>query len=214
MAELFQIRELCHICTCFDYYYFKSMVDASGSNVMMRLDHALGGYCVALVAEIERRRPRGSCQAQGEAPGEMLRGEAGRLGRRLRGRLRGRCSGGRCSGETGRLGRRLRREAQEEAQWGGSGGDAQGRLGSWGEGSGGGSGGGSGDDVGAAFQAAAPEKELVAPAPHLAIWGRLTWVAGPPLGPGLVLTVDRIDFRSPLTQASLTNLLFFFFFTF
>ena len=113
------------------------MVDASGSNVMMRLDHALGGYCVALVAEIERRRPRGSCQAQGEAPGEMLRGEAGRLGRRLRGRLRGRGSGGRGSGETGRLGRRLRREAQEEAQWGGSGGDAQGRLGSWGEGSGG-----------------------------------------------------------------------------
>lgn len=40
---------------------------------------------------------------------------------------------------------------------------------SWGEakggGSGRGSGGGSGDDVGAAFQAAAPEKELVAPTP-------------------------------------------------
>ena len=35
-------------------------------------------------------------------------------------------------------------------------------------------------------------------------------MAGLPLVPGLVLTVDRIDFRSPLTQASLTNLLFFF----
>ena len=39
---------------------------------MMRLGQALGGGCVALVAEIERRRCRGSCQAQGS-----LRGRGG-----------------------------------------------------------------------------------------------------------------------------------------
>ena len=55
--------------------------------------------------------------------------------------------------------------------------------------------------MGAAFQGAAPEKELVTPAPASGHLGRLTCVASPPPGPGLVLTTDRIDFQSALTQA-------------
>lgn len=105
MAELFQIRGLCHVCTCFDYYYFKSVADASGSNVMMRLGQALGGGCVALVAEIERRRCRGSCQAQGS--------------------LRGRGGGSRGDAQWGASGRDAQGGgwvAGEKAQQGGSGG--------------------------------------------------------------------------------------------
>lgn len=126
MAELFQIRGLCHVCICFDYYYFKSVADASGSNVMMRLDQALGGGCVALVEEIERRRCRGSHQAQG--------------------RLRGRGSGGGSGGDAQWGGWEAGEKAQAEAQGEMLSGEPQGemlrgRLGGWGEGWRGGSGG-------------------------------------------------------------------------
>lgn len=89
---------------------------------MMRLDHALGGYCVALVAEIERRRPRGSCQAQGEAPGEMLRGGGWKAREKAQGEAQREMP----------WGKMLRGgwEAGEKAQEGGSGGSSVGRL--WG----------------------------------------------------------------------------------
>lgn len=37
MAELFLDKRIMPRLYCFDYYYFKSVADASGSNVMMRL---------------------------------------------------------------------------------------------------------------------------------------------------------------------------------
>lgn len=88
---------------------------------MMRLDQALGGGCVALVAEIERRRCRGSHQAQG--------------------RLRGRGSGGGSRGDAqwGTSGRDAQGEAVAGEKAGGGrlwGRCSQVGLGGWGEGSG------------------------------------------------------------------------------
>lgn len=61
VAELFHVTGLRRIYTCFDYYCLKSVARALGTNVMTRLDYALGGRCVALWQRMKgEQRPPGS----------------------------------------------------------------------------------------------------------------------------------------------------------